>query len=65
MKRKLKLSNIWQHGKSTFLACLIAAFTYALVWPLKVATFDQVSPLLLVVIPLLLAGKKQKEAEDE
>jgi hypothetical protein len=62
---KFKVANIWSHHRSTVLGGIVLAATYALVYPFKVATFEQISPVLLIVVPFLLYGKKPKSIDGQ
>lgn len=50
--------NIFTHGLSSLLGLVVGAALLSLPIYFKVATFDQVSPLLLLVVPFLLYGRK-------
>lgn len=57
-----KLSNVWNAYRSTMLGLIVLIASYGLVFPLKIATFDQISPVLLLVVPFLLYGKNPPAA---
>lgn len=62
---EFKFSNLGRHLPSTVLGLVVVLFCFALVWPLKLAEFADVSPLLLMVVPFLLYGKKPAQNDPD
>lgn len=62
---EFKFSNLGKHWPSSLLGLVVVLFCFALVWPLKLAEFADVSPLLLMVVPFMLYGKKTPPSDAE
>ncbi|GIV35342.1 MAG: hypothetical protein KatS3mg031_2877 [Chitinophagales bacterium] len=56
--KNFKLSNVKCHWKSTLFAVLLAAAAVLLVYFDK-ATWTEISPVLLIIIPFLLYGHEK------
>ena len=55
---EFKIKHCFRHWKTTIIGVLVLLLCFALVF-LKLAEFADVSPLLLLVVPFLLYGKKK------
>jgi uncharacterized protein YacL len=51
------ITNTKKHKSSTIIGFTLLAVLAACIWPLKVATFTEISPMLIIIIPFLLYGK--------